>query len=315
MAGGRVSNMSLGTVQLGLNYGIANESGKPTHETSMRILGAATDNGVTSLDTARAYGDAETVLGDFLRHLPAGAESPFLTTKCACTQPAGAPAADVERELTESVEHSLELLSINKVNCLLLHNAADMTRHGDIVPQTLRRLIQKGYADTVGVSVYYPAEVEEMLKNDLYQATQIPMNLFDQRFSALLPRLRERGVAVFVRSVFLQGLFFMDPERIEDPALRQYAAPYVAALRTLAEKAGMSVAQLAVSFVRDLPGITSLVLGADNPGQVLENVVLLDGPQLDERMRFEAANAFAGADYEGVMSALRKPKPQTAVTN
>ena len=244
--------------------------------------------------------------------LPAGTERPFLTTKCACTQPAGASEADVERELTQSVEQSLTLLGIKKVNCLLLHNAADMTRYGEYVPRALERIVRRGYADAVGVSVYYPAEVEELLKHDLYRATQLPMSLFDQRCARLLPRLREQGVAVFVRSVFLQGLFFLDPDAMEDPALRRYAAPHVSVLRALAQEAGVSVAQLAVSFIRDMPGVTSLVLGADNPAQVRENVALLEGPELAEHVRFKAAEAFAGVDYEGVMSALRKPKPQTA---
>ena len=302
--------MSLGTVQLGLNYGIANAAGKPSRALSHSILRTALENGVTSLDTARAYGDAEAVLGGFLSELPTGAERPFLTTKCACTQPAGACELEVERELTESVEQSLANLGVSSVNCLLLHNAADMTRFGGAVPRALKRIVDKGYAEAVGVSVYYPAELEQLLENDLYRATQLPMNLFDRRCAHLLPRLRERGVAVFVRSVFLQGLFFLDPQQMGDPDLHHYAAPHVERLHRLSQEAGLSVPQLAISYIRDLPGVTSLVLGADNPEQVIENVALLGGSELPERLRRQADEAFAKVDYEGVMAALRKPKQQ-----
>ena len=61
----KVSKMSLGTVQFGLHYGIANDVGKPPEEQSYEMLKAALDNGVTSIDTAHAYGDSEDIIGRF----------------------------------------------------------------------------------------------------------------------------------------------------------------------------------------------------------------------------------------------------------
>lgn len=308
IAGYKISNMSLGTVQLGMNYGIANESGKPDRKQSYSMLAEALDNGITSLDTARGYGESEEVLGSFFkenRH-----SLPFITTKFMTTLPAGSSAEMVEKEIVESVESSLSRLGVKKVNCILMHRPEDMTKHGNIVPNTLKKLINMGYTDIVGVSVYFPDEVDTMLKNDLYQAIQIPMNLFDQKLihSGHLERLRQKNICTFVRSVFLQGLFFLDPYNMKDPDLNLYAAPHLKKLHLLAERSSMSVAQFAISFIRDLPGVTSLVLGADTPKQVRENISLLDGPMIGNTERQEALEAFADVDLEAIMNVLRRPK-------
>ena len=117
VAGRKISGMSLGTVQLGMNYGIANNGGQPDLQQSFSMLHAALDRGVTSLDTARAYGNAEDVLGAFLKEH--SGELPFLTTKV--------PRFDldddreIEAFIVESVETSLEKLGVSKVNCVMLH--------------------------------------------------------------------------------------------------------------------------------------------------------------------------------------------------
>ena len=60
------SKMMLGTVQFGLNYGIANKEGQPSLEKVKGILRSAAEFGVNTLDTAAAYGTSEEVLGQAL---------------------------------------------------------------------------------------------------------------------------------------------------------------------------------------------------------------------------------------------------------
>lgn len=309
IAGRRVSAMSLGTVQLGMNYGIANQEGKPGREKSFAILDAAFGEGVSALDTARAYGDSEDVLGAYFARSPGRAESAFITTKLSSGLPPGTAAAEVERALLRSAETSLEKLGLPRVNCFLLHNAADMA-HGSLTARILRRLLRENYADMAGVSVYHPEEIGIMLKDDCYRAVQIPLNVFDQRFirSGALEKLRRRDIHVFVRSVFFQGLLFLDPEKVADPDLLRCAVPHIRTLRRLSEEGGMDPAQFAVGFLRDLPGISSLVLGADNPEQVIRNAALFDGPPLPGALRRKAEEAFQELDYPGIMAVLSRPK-------
>ena len=307
-----VSGMSLGTVQLGLNYGIANNEGKPDREKSLSILKAAIDSGITAFDTARSYGDSEDVLGLFFKSNPNLKEKVFITTKLSSGLPAGSQPGDVEKTLVNSVETSLQKLELPKVNCLMLHNASDMTVHGRVVSDALRSFIKDGLADMAGVSVYHPHEIDLMLKDDVYRAVQLPLNVMDQRFlkSGALERLNDRGIYIFIRSVFFQGLMLLDPGKIDDPDLIKHAVPHIKTLRALSEKAGMSVPQFAVTFLRDLPGAVSLVLGADNVSQTVENASLFSAGSLDENLRQLTLSSFDNFDYEGVMSVLRKPKSQ-----
>jgi aryl-alcohol dehydrogenase-like predicted oxidoreductase len=308
IAGRKVSGMSLGTVQLGMNYGIANKEGKPDQTKSFAILDAAFDQGITALDTARGYGDSEEVLGAYFAQNPRNVEKTFITTKLSSGLAPGAPAAEVEKKLIQSVETSLSKLGLKKVNCLMLHAASDMTAQGNLVPKILGNFIREGYTDICGVSVYNPEEAETMLQHDCYQAIQIPMNVFDRRFitSGALEHLYKKGINVFVRSVFLQGLFFLEPDEVMDPDLVSYAVPYIKILRQLSEKAGMSVAHFVVAFLRDIPGITSLVFGVDNPEQVIENWMLFDAAPLEESLRREAEGTFKDINYKVIMAALTK---------
>lgn len=315
--------MSLGTVQLGLDYGIANSEGKPDRAKSFSILSAAIDGGVTALDTARAYGDSESVIGAFLKTRPELIEKLFITTKLSSGLPAGSSAADAEKALEQSLETSLSNLGLRKINCLLLHNAADMANPGAV--SALRRFVKAGLADMAGVSVYHPDEADLMLTDDIYSAIQLPCNIFDLRFlkTGVLKRLQEHRIKIFIRSVFFQGLLFLDPEQINDPDLLKYAAPGLKTLRLLCEKAGVSIGQFALDFLRSLPGVTSLVLGADNPEQVKENtayfkspsfqspapgIPALETPFAGEKIYTEAEAAFAEVDYAGIMSVLSRPK-------
>ncbi|MDR2100991.1 MAG: aldo/keto reductase [Treponema sp.] len=307
--GRRVSAMSLGTVQLGMNYGIANQEGKPGREKCFAILDAAFEGGVNALDTARAYGDSEEVLGAYFARSPGKAERAFITTKLSSGLPPGTAAAEVERALFRSAETSLEKLGLPRINCFLLHNAEDMA-HGPVTARVLRRLVRENYADMAGVSVYHPEETGIMLQDDVYRAIQIPLNLFDQRFilSGALEQLRQRDVHIFVRSVFFQGLFFLDPERVGDPDLLRCAVPHIKTLMRLSEEGGMSTGQFAVSFLRDIPGISSLVLGADNPEQVLRNAAFFEAPPLPDALRRKAEDAFKNVNYPGIMAVLSRPK-------
>lgn len=304
--GKKISAMSLGTVQLGMNYGIANDGGKPDEAKSHSMLRAALECGITSLDTARAYGDSEEVIGRFLKTWEG--ELPFITTKVHKIQ--GESAAEVEKFIVSSVEDSLTRLGVNKVNAVMLHVTKDLYDHGQKAADAMASLVKRGYTDIVGASVYNSTEVEEMLKYDVYTTTQVPMSIFDQRLiaSGTVDKLKERDYTVFVRSVFLQGLFFLDPDKIDDPILVEHAAPKIRLLREIAAAEEMSVAELAIAFMRDTAGVTSLVLGADTPDQVLENMNYFGTHELSASTMARIRSEFAEVDIPEIMKVLSRPK-------
>ena len=302
----KISPMTLGTVQLGMNYGIANDAGKPSEEKSFSILQSALQNGITALDTARAYGDSELVIGRFLKQWKG--EMPSIITKIPKLQ--GDSPKELEKFATESVEQSLERLGVNKVAGVMLHGAKDPIIHGQACADAVKALIDHGYTDRVGVSVYVAEDINGMLPYDIFSLTQVPMSIFDQQLIAdgSIERLRQQDYAVFVRSVFLQGLFFLDPEKVDDPILVEHAVPKIRLLQRIAADLGISVAQLAISFMRDSAGVTSLVLGADTPEQVKSNIAYFDAPALDESVMALLRKEFATVNIPEIMKVLSRPK-------
>ena len=304
----KLSAMTIGTVQLGMNYGIANNAGKPDEEKSFSMLRAAFQNGITSLDTARAYGNSEEVIGRFLKTWEG--ELPFITTKV--PNSGDTPGSKLEGYVIETVETSLATLGVEKVDAVMLHSTADVYTHGAHIANAMEALLKKGYTDKIGVSVYDGKDIEEMLKYPQYNVTQVPMSIFDQRLiaSGKVQKLKEKDFTVFVRSVFLQGLFFLDPDKVTDPILVEHAVPKIRILRQIAEAEGMSIAQLAIAFMRDTAGVTSLVLGADTPQQVKENIAYFDAPSLSESVMAKLQEEFAFVDIPEIMKVLSRPKPQ-----
>lgn len=301
-----ISAMSLGTVQLGMNYGIANNAGKPSQETAFSILRTALEKGVTSLDTARGYGDSEDVIGRFLKTWEG--DTPVITTKILDLQ--GDTPAERERFAARSVETSLEKLGVNKVNAVMLHRASDMFLHGKDTENAMKTLVKLGYTDQVGASIYSAGDIQEMLRYDTFSVTQVPMSIFDQRLIAdgSVEELKKRNYTVFVRSVFLQGLFFLEPDKVTDPILIEHAVPRIRRLRAIAEELGLTVAQLAIAFMRDCGGVTSLVLGADNAAQVASNAAYFSTPTLDAGVVDMLKKEFAHVDIPAIMQVLSRPK-------
>ena len=306
IAGKKLSSMSLGTVQLGMNYGIANNAGQPDEEMSFSMLRAALTSGITSIDTARAYGESEDVLGRFFRTWDG--EMPYITTKVIDIQ--GESEGEIEKATVSCLETSLEKLGVKRVNNVLLHRSQDLVLNGEWVAKAMEKLVKLGYTDTVGASVYTGEELENMFRYDVYTATQVPMSIFDQRLiaSGMTDRLAQRGVTVFVRSVFLQGLFFLDPDTVTDPILVEHACPKIRLLRECAEREGMSIAEMAISFMRDVTGVTSLVLGADNADQVKANAAYFEAKSISEETTALIKREFADVNIPEIMKVLSRPK-------
>ncbi|RCX09340.1 aryl-alcohol dehydrogenase-like predicted oxidoreductase [Anaerobacterium chartisolvens] len=294
ISGFNISKFTLGTVQMGMNYGIANSTGKPGREKSMEILRAAVAGGINSFDTAMQYGDSEEVLGEFFASDLCKLSSPIITTKFKLSGDGPASAPEIERQIYGYVEKSLERLNISCVPIYMIHNAHDIIRHGASVSNAFKRLLDEGMIKKAAVSVYTCEEAAEMLKYDVYEAIQIPINIFDRSLmdSGVVAELHKRGKIIFARSIFLQGLFLIKPDMLKGN-LKDAAEP-LQRLSALADSEGMSIAQLALSYVRDIDEITSLVIGVDTAAQLSENMSMMEGSAISEKARSEVQKAFCG---------------------
>lgn len=269
----KVSRLTLGTVQLGMDYGISNNSGQPSGEESFGILKMAMAAGINTLDTSPHYGNAEQLLGTWCAGFGA-TSSPQIVTKFRISDHHLGNVKAAREEVIASVRASLAMLKIPQIPCCLFHKGKDQPVEQvlRILPSILTELQELGLIDTGGFSVYYPQEVNQVLAYDNITALQVPVNIFDQRLvhNGMFKQLAAAGRLVFARSIFLQGLFFMDPDSLSGTLTG--ARPYLRMLQELAVKANRSVAALAFTYIRDMPGVSSLVFGAVNSRQVQQNV-------------------------------------------
>lgn len=288
-----ISKLTLGTVALGMDYGIANTEGKPTAEKSLEIFSTAYGLGINTIDTAQNYGDAEFLTGRFLSQNKNDLE-PTVVTKFVISDENLLNKDLARNQVYQSVRSSCELLGLKKIPICLFHKGKDQSIDLvlEIVPSIFEDLKNDGLIDLAGISIYYAHEAEAFLKFPILEAFQVPINIFDHRLinNGMLKQMYLKNKVVFARSVFLQGLFFMSPDEL--PQKLDSAKPYIKALRDLAEQADMSVTQLAFSFVNELPGITSIVFGATTKQQVKENINLVNGKNIPEHLKQSITTLF-----------------------
>lgn len=276
LRGYKFSKLALGTVALGLDYGISNDKGKPGKSDSSDILATALSLGINTIDTARDYGDAELLIGDFLKRT-ANTAQVNLVTKFRIGKENLLSPDKVRAQVYDSVKSSLHFLGLERIPVCLFHKTVDepMDQVMKVLPEVFESLKEDGLIDLAGISINHPDEAEEFLQHPVMDAIQVPVNVFDQRIvvNGLLARMQLKKKVVFARSVFLQGLFFVPKENLKGKLA--VAGPYIAKLKELALQADRSVAELAFSYVNGLEGITSIVFGAVSAKQVEENVELL----------------------------------------
>ena len=300
-----ISALSLGTVQLGLSYGINNADGKPSQETANAILNAAIDGGINTLDTAGAYGDSEVVIGNWLKTVPAE-KRPFIVTKAAGLNHSSLE--NLRKDLFGRVKTSKERLGVEKLDLLMLHHFDDYLCDKENVRMVMEELKASGEVRFIGASAYSHHDYGELADTG-FDATQIPLNLFDwkQIENGGLKKLEQSGMMVFVRSVYLQGLVFQKPETLA-PHM-EFARPTLEKFQYLCKKYELTPAALALSYALSLPGVTSLVLGSEKAEQVRQNLELMDqAVELSDAQMAEIRELFLDTP-EQVLNPALWPKP------
>jgi aryl-alcohol dehydrogenase-like predicted oxidoreductase len=251
-----IAKLGLGTVQFGLDYGVTNLRGRVSPDEASRIVGGAIAAGIRVFDTAAAYGDSETILGNALRHPEAR-----IVTKLPALAAESIDAAAIDG-LRRIFEQSLKRLRRPNVEGLLLHRPGDLGKPGgDKLARLLEELQACGFCRKIGVSVYDAAEIkaaQEFISIDMVQA---PANLLDQRLlrDGSLQALKDAGCEVHVRSAFLQGLLIGLEGPL--PAYFQRYAPMLDRVRAAAASAKLSTLELALGFLLEQPAIDHIIVG------------------------------------------------------
>ena len=287
----KISRICLGTAQLGMDYGINNLTGKPSLEESRSIVRKAIERGITAFDTAPAYGDSEQVLGRCLGEWPG--EYVVVSKVSAINWQSGA--ATAPQEVRKGIQSTLLNLGAPRLGICLFHRFEDMYMQGRAGLNALSSVKEEGLVEKIGCSVYTPDEAESCLRLPACEVIQVPFNLADKRLLEIgfFRKAKASGKLVFVRSVYLQGLFF----KPELPAGLADFEPFRAKLEALAAAEGLSLTELALRYALSVEGIDSVIIGVETAAQLGKNLDLVEKGMLPERLVEEINGLGTAAEY------------------
>lgn len=252
--------LALGTVQWGQVYGIANRTGQPARPAVGELLTAARRARIFVLDTARAYGSSEAVIGSL-----AGADPHW----CIITKLD--PAARTIDAAAQSLDASRQALGRPELDCVLLHRAEQRTVERGELWQFLRSERDQGGIGAVGMSAASPDEAWDAVADPDVACVQVASSLFDQRLARgdFFERARDAGKVVFVRSVFLQGAAHLDAGELP-PHLAPLREP-LGVIDDWARQRGVPRSQAFLAYAAGLPGAWVLI-GCETVAQLEQNL-------------------------------------------
>ena len=246
-----MNRIVLGGAQLGLPYGILNGGETLSREEVARILNTAVDHGIVSIDTAIAYGQSESIIGEtsqnrfnIISKLP----------------PLPVDISDVSEWVHSQVQGSLSRLKYTSLDALLLHRPQDLTgAQGVELYAAIKSLMAEKMIDRFGVSIYSPDDLEGIIGTFDIHVVQAPLNVFDRRILGVTDQLSALNIEVHVRSVFLQGVLIANPKN--RPQRFEPWSEHFSLFDEWVRSSGMSAMACCMGFALQQSGIAKLVIG------------------------------------------------------
>jgi aryl-alcohol dehydrogenase-like predicted oxidoreductase len=286
--GKKISKLTLGTAQLGMKYGIANQKGNLSINEANQIIKNAINFGINSFDTAQNYGQSEKILGKFLVDLE-NKKFPIITTKISNIQFNNY--SELNSKILNAIKNSQKKFYPNDPSIYLLHDIKNIEKDSDEI-KILQKLKKSRKVKWIGISTYTPLDVKKFLEIENLDAIQIPINIFDHRLlnTGLLEELKEQKKLIFGRSIYLQGLFYLNLENI--PKKLSSSKKFLKKLKEISQTENLTSAELAFQFVKELESISSMVIGVETVEQLKQNIDLLNMPKMSENCKEEIIKEF-----------------------
>lgn len=292
-AGLRLSRVGLGTWAMGGGWW-----GPSDRQESYTTIRKAIDLGITTFDTAPIYGlgVSEEVLGQAIKDSGCR-DRVVLATKAGLewTNNKVVRNSSLPR-LAQELEDSLRRLQTDVIDLYQIH-WPDPLEPIEETAAFLGQLLQQGKIRAIGVSNFSPEQMDRFRRVAPLHTAQPPYNLFERQIEAeVLPYCREHGIHTLVYSPLCRGLLSgrmtpqttfppgdmragIDPKFVE-PRYSQYLKAAEALSQFAQDRYGKTLAQLAVRWLLDQPGVSVALWGARKPYH-LEAISGLWGWSLD----------------------------------
>ena len=265
-----ISKLALGSANFGLDYGVANNSGKISSSKLCDILLFAQEAGIEVIDTAQAYGDSEARIGS----LCGNTHFNFVTK-------IGAEIANgsSDQNVISRVKQSCIRLNQSRLYAVMLHRPEVLLGDkGREVVRGLRILKEQGIVSKVGVSIYSPEILKAISGVFKLDIVQVPFNVFDQQIfsSGWSDKLKSDGVEIHTRSVFLQGLLLMQQSSMPEYFTNYWPAHFDAWYEFLNYNRADAL-EVALKFALHQDWIDRIVVGVDSVSQLKALVEIENG--------------------------------------
>ena len=247
------NKLAIGTVQFGLDYGIANQNGKVNTNQIQSILNFAHENNINTIDTAKAYGDSEKSIGNYLKLKK---KTWYIITKI----------SNSDKNLIEQILDSKEKLTV--LPTIILAHSANLFLD-PMFQSKLQETKDKKLVHSIGVSLYSEEEINQVLDSKIKpDVIQLPMNILDTRLyrCGVLSKLFDREIEIHVRSAFLQGLFYLSKAELEDGF--EDVIPYLEKLKSISIDIGLTLSELSLLWLVSLKEVSKIIIGVDNVNQL-----------------------------------------------
>ena len=266
-----MNRIVLGGAQLGLPYGILNGGETLSREEVARILDTAAGHGIDAIDTAIAYGQSESVIGET-------AQNRFkIISKL---PPIPLDVSNVSQWVRTQVDASLSRLKCTSLDALLLHRSQDLTdAHGAELYAAINSLKVEKIIQRFGVSIYTPDELIGIIGTFDIDVVQAPLNVFDRRILGVIDQLTALNIEVHVRSVFLQGVLIAKPEN--RPQRFQPWSEHFARFDEWVLSSGVSAMACCLAFALQQSGVAKLVIGTTSPEALTEIMTSIPNLKLE----------------------------------
>lgn len=266
------SKLILGTAQLGFKYGIANTIGKPTEKQAIEIMKYAVENGIRYFDTAYNYNNSESRIGKFLSLHKNYKNKINIITK----MPSLRNEKINEKIINKYFFSSLKKLRQESIYSYMVHDFNDIKNNSYSMTKIFFKLKNDGYIKKIGVSVYNENQIKFLIRNFDFNLIQIPINIFDQRLlkDDILLDLKKRGIEIYARSVFLQGLIFLDRNNL--PPKFKSIKKYLEKINNISLKYNIPKEDIALLFINSINEIDRIIIGVEKIEQLKKNIEALN---------------------------------------
>lgn len=279
-----VSEVAFGGVEIGIPYGIGVQSAADmiSQTEATRLLDASFDAGINFYDTARQYGQSESIIGNAFKDKR---NRVIIATKCQHFSHANGTTpgySELKKLVDTSLKASLAALRTDYVDIFMLHQGALELLQNEDVQQIFSDLKKTGVVRATGVSTYTPEETRKSIETGAWDVIQLPFNIMDQRQSSLFPLASSAGIGIVVRSVLMKGLLSGRGKDLH-PALNE-VQDHIRTCNQVAAESSLELSTLATKFALAFPEVSSILVGLDRMEYLYKCLEACNNGGLNEKL-------------------------------